>query len=113
MMMPDNSIPDWVMKKTEGLVREYLDESFAGIDLAFGPILVKSVYDDYYDEEYLQVRVVFDGDFDLLDSNLTLGLRSYMRPHLREMRVATVPGYSFIEKSELEEILRGTYYESE
>ena len=109
MMMPDNSIPDWVMKKTEGLVREYLDESFAGIDLAFGPILVKSVYDDYYDEEYLQVRVVFDGDFDLLDSKLTVGLRGYLRPHLDKMRVANVPGYSFIEKSEWEELRHGDW----
>ncbi len=77
-------------------------------DLTFAPIFAESAIDPW-DTEYLEILIVFAGDFNSLDTKWTPGLPVKLWPKLDEWDIKGVPAVSFVEKSEWEDIYQGTY----
>ena len=94
---------DEVLREVEGLAREDLESHF-GDDFVFDPILVTPMI-DHDGDEYLRIRVIYDGDPELMDPVLAHRLSIRIEPELREMGFMQFPSSSFIEKSEWEESL--------
>ena len=93
---------DAVKDQVAAIFRRHLEEKF-GDRITFDEIHVTPQLDEW-DEEYLQVKVVIDGDTELFDRNVEWigGLHRRMRPELLELGVTTVPADSYIDKSEIE-----------
>ncbi len=99
-----------IPSRVADIVRDLLTERFRD-EFVFDPIIVEPEV-DHDGDEYLKIYVVFDGDQKNLDPGWTLGLSRRIRPELVEMGVPGVPGFSFVEKSEWEELFAGQYRES-
>ena len=99
-------IPD----KVAGIVKNLLTERFQD-EFVFDPIIVEPEI-DHDGDEYLKIYVVFDGDQKNLDPGWTLGLSGRVWQEVAEMGVPGVPGISYVEKSEWEELFAGKYRES-
>ena len=82
------------------ITRSLLEERF-GDDFVFDPITVKTRVDPY-DNDYLEILVVYDGDYDKLDIKWTLGLTRRMRPALLALELDDHPFHNFVEKSDWE-----------
>ena len=93
--------------KIEKLIRDLLDERF-GDEIVFDPIEISTrVFDDGETaDDFLQIYIVFEGDYDQIPASWTSGLVTLIRPALMEMGWEYPVGKSFIEKSEWEENLR-------
>ena len=81
------------------LVGAALRERYQGEGLVFDPIIAKRAV-DHYGDEYVDIFVIFDGDEDKLDARWTNGLWIQLDPHLERLGITSVPGLSFVEKSE-------------
>lgn len=90
---------DSVKEQVATVVRSHLESKFGG-QLVFDEIHVTPRLDEW-DEEYLEIRVVFDGDGDLLDPNWINGLYRRMRPEFLALGVTAIPSQSYIDKSEI------------
>lgn len=90
---------DSVKEQVATVVRSHLEQKF-GDRLVFDEIHVTPRLDEW-DEEYLEIRVVFDGDGDLLDPNWINGLYRRMRPEFLDLGVTTIPSQSYIDKDEI------------
>ncbi len=55
--------------------------------LTFDPIVVRQRYDDWYGEDYLEVWIVWEGDYACMDHSRTIGLSRIIRPRLDELGV--------------------------
>ena len=89
------------MDQVAALTREILEERF-GDDFVFDPILVMSRIDQYGDE-YVEIKVVYDGDMKNLDPGWTVGLSTRTWDALEALGVPGLPaGYGFVEKSDWE-----------
>ena len=82
------------------ITRSLLEERF-GDDFVFDPIIVKARV-DHYDNDYVEVKVVYDGDYDNLDIKWMLGMTRRMRPALLALELDDHPSVRYIEKSEWE-----------
>ena len=71
-------------------------------EFVFDPIVIET-RTDYYGDEYLKIRIIYEGDRAKLDPKWTLGLISRIRPTLDELGVPGTPSKSFVSKSEWEE----------
>ena len=85
-------------EKVAAIVREDLMERFAG-EFVFDPILVKLDV-DHCGDEYLNIRVIYAGKDERLDSNWTVGLIRRILPKLEAAGLPYFPSPGFIEKSE-------------
>lgn len=90
-----------VTEKVAAVARDLLYERF-GDDFIFDPIIVEQKV-DHDGDEYLEIYIVYDGDYKNLDPGWTVGLGLRMMPALFEIGVAEPPGHLLIEKSEWEE----------
>ena len=95
---------DEVLQEVAELAREDLETHF-GDAFVFDPILVTPMI-DHDGDEYLRIRVIYDGDPELLDSVLAHRLSIRIEPELREMGFMQFPSSSFVPKFEWEERLR-------
>ena len=94
-----------VKQQVIDLVRADLAEKFGPDDpIVFDPIVIDLRYDPD-DEPYLHIYVVYDGDQELLEPLWTADLIGRMWPKLIGMGIPELPGKSFVEKSEWEEVL--------
>lgn len=96
------------------LVGAALRERYQDEDLVFDPIIAERVI-DHYGDEYVDIFVIFDGDEGKLDDRWTNGLWIQLDPHLERLGITSVPGLSFVEKSEWAEVFHGKHprrYES-
>ena len=59
---------------------------------------------DHDEVEYLHIYIVFDGDFDLLETRWTGTLYDRISPRLLEMGIMSYTSESYVEKSEWEEL---------
>ena len=91
-----------VPSRVADIVRDLLTERFRD-EFVFDPIIVEPEV-DHDGDEYLKIYVVFDGD--------QKDLSRRIRPDLAEMGVPGVPGFSFVEKSEWEQLFAGKYGDS-
>ncbi len=55
--------------------------------LRFDPIIVRQRYDDWYDEDYLEAWIVWEGDHSKMDHLLTGGLPVTIAPRLDALGV--------------------------
>ena len=85
-----------------GLVKGMLEEHFQD-QFVFGPIVVRHEI-DHDGDEYLEIYVVFDGDYKKLSSSWRGELDDRVWTESIAMGVPSVPGIAFIEKSEWEEM---------
>ena len=88
------------LEKVADIARGLLEERF-GDDFVFDPVFVKEKV-DHCDEEYLEIYVIYDGDYEKLDLDWTISMGRQMRPALAEIGVSGILSRSFIEKSEWE-----------
>ena len=84
--------------KVAEITRNLLEERF-GNDFVFDPIIVKAKVDQYNDD-YLEIHIVYDGDYNNLDVQWRLGLTGRMRPALLALGLDDHPSHIFTEKSE-------------
>ena len=93
------------------IVRNILDQKF-GDSLTFDQIIVKDAVDIVDGMEYLRIRIVFEGDGELMDVGWRIGMRRRTRKEMAELDMYEFPSISFVEKSDWEALLAGEYYES-
>ena len=94
------TLTDEKAAKVAEITRNLLEERF-GSDFVFDPIIVKARV-DHYDNDYLEIQVVYDGDYDKLDNKWLLGLTRRMRPELLALELDDHPFHHFTEKSDWE-----------
>ena len=70
--------------------------------LHFRPIVVRQRYDDWYDEDYLEAWIVWEGNYGKMDHLLTTTLYQYVEPYLDEVGVDVRLNPHFIAKWEWE-----------
>ena len=58
--------------------------------LRFDPVVVRPRYDDWYDEDYLEAWIVWEGEYAYMDHSRTNSLRRIIEPRLNELGV-TLP----------------------
>ncbi len=89
------------------LVGKALRERY-GDKLIFAPIVVEPSL-DHYDDEYLDAIIVFTGDQKNLDPRWSNLLPLLLAPELDRLGVPGIPGISYVEKSEWEEVFHGKH----
>ena len=89
-------------KKMTDLVRDMLEGHFQH-QFVFGPIAARYEV-DHDGDGYLQIYVVFDGDYKKLSSSWRAVLDDRVWTESIAMGVPSIPGIAFIEKSEWEEM---------
>ena len=82
--------------KVSEIVGAALRERFKG-EFVFDPIVVESVADEW-DDDYLNVTVVFDGDRKRLDPGWTITLVRRVRPQLYAADVKEFPVIRYVAK---------------
>ena len=97
-------------QKIAGLVKDLLIERFHE-RFVFDPIVVQHEI-DHDGDEYLDIYIVFDGDQKNLDPGWTIKIPGHIWPESIAIGVPSVPGISFVEKSEWEELFASKYGES-
>ena len=75
-----------VAEQVAGIIGDMLNGWFAG-HLRFEPIIVRQRYDDWYDEDYLEAWIVWEGNHDKMDHWLTGGLTVFIEPQMDELGV--------------------------
>ena len=55
--------------------------------LNFDPIVVRQRYDDWYDEDYLEAWIVWEGDYAYMDHRLTISLSRTIQSQLDDLGV--------------------------
>ena len=86
------------------LLRAALYERFQD-KFVFDPIEVMTRFDEW-DNEYLRIAVIFDGDQKLLDPAHTVGAQRQVRWALYDQGITQYPVVSYTEKSEWERASR-------
>lgn len=104
------AVSEEVQRKVAGLMRKLLSERFQG-DLVFDPIIVQSEFDEY-DDEYLHIYIIFDGDRKNLVPDKTIGLTSSIWQDVEELGYPNPPSRSFISKSSWEKTFSKKYRET-
>ena len=90
------------------LVGDALRERFKDDGLVFDPIIAERAV-DHYGDEYVDIFVIFDGEQKKLDARWINGLRMMLDPQMEELGITSIPGLSFVEKSEWAEVFHGQY----
>ena len=90
---------DSVKEPVAAIYRRHLEKKF-GDRLVFDEIRVVPRLDQW-DEEYLHIYVVFDGDGDLLDPNWINGFYWELRPELLDLGATNFTSEAYIDKAEI------------
>ena len=93
------------MADLSGFISDTLGEVFEGRGLAFDAPIMK-VRIDQYDEEYLHITIVYDGDERNYDVDGSLKVKRRIKDKLYDMGFEGVPSFSIQLKSEREELLK-------
>ena len=56
--------------------------------LNFAPVVVQQRYDDWYDEDYLEAWIVWEGDYAYMDHSRANGLPIDIEPELEKLGIA-------------------------
>ena len=75
-------------------LREHFKDEFV-----FDPIVVQPAI-DHDGDEYLDIFIIYEGDYKKLDPRWTVGLTVRLREELLALGVNTVCGHSFVPKDE-------------
>ena len=75
-----------ITERVAAIIGDTLNGWFEG-QLRFDPVVVRQRYDDWYDEDYLEAWIVWDGDYDKMDPRRLNTLHRYIYPYLDEVGV--------------------------
>ena len=89
-----------VLEKVADIAKGLMEERF-GDDFVFDPVFVKEKV-DHDDEDYLEIYILYDGDYKSLDPGWTVGLGLRMESALLEIGVSEIPAHALVEKSDWE-----------
>ena len=89
----------------KGFIAGTLGEVFEGRGLVFDEPIIKIRIDEY-DEEYLYITIVFDGDERKFDTDGSFKMQDRVGDKLYDMGFEGVPSFSIQLKSEREELLK-------
>ncbi len=100
-MMQATPITQQIIERVEDIVRELLEERFAPDGLVFDPIIVERKI-DHYGDEYIDVRIIFDGKVEQLDVGWTVGMVDRMHSKLEGegIYLTNTIGKRFTEKTD-------------
>ena len=106
-MMQATPITQQIIERVEDIVRELLEERFASDGLVFDPIIVERKI-DHYGDEYIDVRIIFDGNAKLLDVDWRLNLvgRIHSKLETEGVYLPNTIGKSFEKRSEWDYVQR-------
>ena len=104
------AVSEEVQQKVAGLMRALLDERFMD-GFVFDPIIVQSEFDEY-DDEYLHVYVIYEGDLKNLDPGKTAGLSGLLWEDVAKLGYPHLPSRTFIEKSDWRKVFEKKYRET-
>ena len=93
------------LEELSGFITDTLGEMFGGRGLAFEAPIMK-IRTAQYDEEYLHIIIVFDGDEKKFDLDGDLKMRRRVRDMLYDKGFEGVPSFSIQLKSEREELMK-------
>ncbi len=93
------------MAELSGFISDTLGEVFEGRGLVFDAPIMK-VRIDQYDEEYLHITIVYDGDERKYDVDGSIKMKRRVKDKLYDMGFEGVPSFSIQLKSEWEELLK-------
>ena len=93
------------MAELSGFITDTLGEVFDGRGLTFDAPIMK-IRIDQYDEEYLHITIVYDGDERKYDTDGSLKVRRRVWDKFYDMGFEGVPSISVQLKSEREELLK-------
>ena len=93
-----------VTDEVANIVRQLLEEKF-GDTIVFDPIEVKPEI-DHDGDEYLDIFIIYDGDYKKLDPGWSSGLPMLLRPGLVDLGIASIPCHSFVPKDEWKEVFK-------
>ena len=97
------TVPAATVEAAKDNMRRLLDEAFQGA-ISFDPITVEPVV-DFYGEDTLEIIVVYDGDYSLLDTHKLIRISSELDDILYSMGFRNFPLESYISKDEYPEWL--------
>lgn len=97
------TVPATIVQAAKDNISRLLDETFQGT-LTFDPITVDPIV-DFYGEDTLEIIVVYDGDYALLDPNKLNKIASELHDILYGMGFRNVALDSYISKDEYPEWL--------
>ena len=96
----------------KSIVEEMLQERFSPEDITFTEITVENEI-DYTGEDYIDIRIYYTGNHDVLDSKWRLSLPRLIVDEMRArgLVVDRVPHKSFINQEEWDEIKDWNYWD--
>lgn len=92
-------LTDEKAEQVAAITRNLLEEEYG--DVVFDPIIVKAKVDQY-DDDYVEIQVVYDCDYDKLDTMWLVGMTRRIRPFLLALDLDDHPGFRYTEKSDWE-----------
>ena len=105
MKFSDGMITEESAEKASEIVRQVLEERFKDEDLVFHKVFAEQRF-DHDDDEYLEIYIVYEGDWKLLDPAWTKSLIGIISPQLTDLGIPYPAGKSFIPKREWDEMQR-------
>ena len=90
--------PEAIERQIAEIVKADLYERFP-TGFIFDPIRVYPRTDDWGDD-YLKIFIIYDGNGDDLNAEHTVGLKTRLKPKLRELNINDDISDGFVEKSE-------------
>ena len=101
MMQQATPITQEILDRVEVIARDLLEERFASDGFIFDPIIVERKI-DHYGDEFVDIRIVYDGKSKLLDVSWRLSLVGRIHSELEAEGVylPNTIGKSFEKKSE-------------
>ena len=93
-----------VADKVGEMVGRSLRERFKD-DFVFDPIVVEPSI-DHDGVEYLDIFIIYEGDYKKLDPGWSSGLPILLRPDLANLGITSIPCHSFVPRSEWKEVFK-------
>ena len=97
------TVPATIVQAAKDNISRLLEEAFQGT-ITFDPITVEPIV-DFYGEDTLEIIVVYDGDYALLDPHKVIKISSELDDILYDMGFRNFPLKSYIAKDEYSEWL--------
>ena len=98
------TVPATIVQAAKDNISRLLDETFQGT-ITFDPITVEPIV-DHYGEDALEIIVVYDGDYALLDPHKIIRISSELDDILYDLGFHNVSLDSYISKVEYPEWLK-------
>lgn len=97
------TVPATIVQAAKDNISRLLEETFQG-SITFDPITVEPIV-DYYGEDALEIIIVYDGDYALLDPHKIIRISSELDDILYDLGFRNVSLDSYISKDEYPEWL--------